>query len=148
AIKNESHFILPLHSQFAEIQGVLIVSTAKARQDALEEALPLLELLANQAAAALDNNALYSTMEQRVADSTASLERSRAELALARDRAETLYRIVRTLALSLDEREVLTHALMLICQATGAQRGGIMLIEPNTGRLAFRSTLDREKHIL
>jgi signal transduction histidine kinase len=148
AIKNETHFILPLHSQFAEIQGVLIVSTAKARQDALEEALPLLELLANQAAAALDNNALYSTMEQRVADSTASLERSRAELALARDRAETLYRIVRTLAVSLDEREVLTHALMLICQATGAQRGGIMLIEPNTGRLAFRSTLDREKHIL
>jgi signal transduction histidine kinase len=148
AITNEEHFVLPLNSQFDEIQGVLIVSAAKARQDALEEALPLLELLANQAAAALDNNALYSTMEQRVADATASLERSRAELALARDRAETLYRIVRTLAVSLDEREVLNHALMLIAQATEAQRGGIMLVEPNTGRLAVRSTLDREKHML
>jgi PAS domain S-box-containing protein len=148
AIKHELHFILPLNSQFAEIQGVLTVSSARGRQDALEEALPLLELLANQAAAVLDNNALYGTMEQRVAEATASLERSRAELALARDRAETLYRIVRTLAVSLDEREVLTHALLLVAQATGAQRGGIMLVEPNTGRLAFRTTLDREKHVL
>ncbi|HJZ45866.1 MAG TPA: ATP-binding protein [Roseiflexaceae bacterium] len=148
ALKHELHFVLPLNSQFDEIQGVLTVSGSKARQDALEEALPLLELLANQAGAALDNNALYATMEQRVADATASLERSRAELALARDRAETLYRIVRTLAVSLDEREVLTHALLLVAQATGAQRGGIMLVEPNTGRLAFRTTLDREKHLL
>ena len=45
-IKNELHFILPLNSQFAEIQGLLTVSGAKSRQDALEEALPLLELLA------------------------------------------------------------------------------------------------------
>ena len=147
-IKNELHFILPLNSQFAEIQGLLTVSSAKSRQDALEEALPLLELLANQAAAVLDNNALYSTMEQRVTDATASLERSRADLALARDRAETLYRIVRTLAVSLDEREVLTHALLLVAQATDAMRGGIMLVEPNTGRLAFRTTLDRERHVL
>ena len=119
-IKNELHFILPLNSQFAEIQGLLTVSGAKSRQDALEEALPLLELLANQAAAVLDNNALYGTMEQRVTEATASLERSRADLALARDRAETLYRIVRTLAVSLDEREVLTHALLLVAQATDA----------------------------
>jgi PAS domain S-box-containing protein len=148
AIKHELHFILPLNSQFAEIQGVLTVSSARSRQDALEEALPLLELLANQAAAVLENNALYGTMEQRVDEATASLERSRADLALARDRAETLYRIVRTLAVSLDEREVLTHALLLVAQATDAQRGGIMLVEPNTGRLAFRTTLDRERHVL
>src|SRR5207247_3192735 len=57
-------------------------------------------------------------------------------------------RIVRTLAVSLDEREVLTHALLLVAQATDAQRGGIMLVEPNTGRLAFRTTLDRERHVL
>ncbi|HEU5098993.1 MAG TPA: ATP-binding protein [Roseiflexaceae bacterium] len=148
AIKQELHFILPLNSQFAEIQGMLTVSGARSRQDSLDEALPLLELLANQAAAALDNNALYGTLEQRVDEATASLERSRADLALARDRAETLYRIVRTLAVSLDEREVLTHALLLVAQATGAQRGGIMLVEPNTGRLAFRTTLDRERHVL
>ncbi|MFL5806189.1 MAG: ATP-binding protein [Roseiflexaceae bacterium] len=143
SIRNEQHLILPLTSQLAEIQGLLTVSCAKANQDALDEALPLLELLANQAAAALENNALYSTMEQRVQDATMAIGRGQEELALARDRAETLYRIVRTLAVSLDEREVLSQALMLVAQATDAERGGIMLVEPNTGRLVFRTTLDR-----
>jgi PAS domain S-box-containing protein len=143
SIRNEQHLILPLSSQFAEIQGLLTVSCAKANQEALDEALPLLELLANQAAAALENNALYSTMEQRVQEATTAIGRGQEELALARDRAETLYRIVRTLAVSLDEREVLSQALMLVAQATDAERGGIMLVEPNTGRLVFRTTLDR-----
>ena len=144
-LKNEQHLILPLISQFTEVQGLLSVSCAKNRREALDEALPLLELLANQAAAAIENNALYSTMEQRVRDATAVIELGREELSIARDRAETLYRIVRTLAVSLDEREVLTQALLLVAQATEAERGGIMLVEPNTGRLVFRTTLDRQK---
>src|SRR5256885_22261 len=119
-LKNEQHLILPLISQFTEVQGLLSVSCAKNRREALDEALPLLELLANQAAAAIENNALYSTLEQRVEDTTATIENARAELQIARDRAETLYRIVRTLAVSLDEREVLTQALMLVAQATEA----------------------------
>ncbi len=145
SIRNELHMILPLTSQLAEIQGLLTVSCAKAHQEALDEALPLLELLANQAAASLENNALYSTMEQRVQDATTAIGRGQEELAIARDRAETLYRIVRTLAVSLDEREVLSQALMLVAQATDAERGGIMLVEPNTGRLVFRTTLDRQQ---
>ncbi|MBK9711639.1 MAG: GAF domain-containing protein [Kouleothrix sp.] len=144
-IKSEQHLVMPLNSQFSEIQGLLTVSAPRQRQDALDEALPLLELLANQAAAALDNNALYSTMEQRVLDATETIERGREDLALARDRAETLYRIVRTLAVSLDEREVLTQALELVSQATGAEQGGIMLVEPTSGRLVFRTTLDRRQ---
>ena len=148
AIRNEHHLVLPLSSQFAEVQGVLTVSCAKSRREALDEALPLLELLANQAAAALENNALYRTLERRVQETTAAIERGRQELALARDRAETLYRIVRTLAVSLDEREVLAQALLLVAQATAAERGGIMLVEPNTGRLVFRTTLDRRSGTL
>jgi PAS domain S-box-containing protein len=145
SIKNEQHLILPLSNQFSEVQGLLTVSGARNQQEALDEALPLLELLANQASAALENNALYSTLEQRVAEATAAMEHGRQDLAIARDRAETLYRIVRTLAVSLDEREVLTQALMLVLQATDAERGGIMLVEPNTGRLVFRTTMDRQK---
>jgi PAS domain S-box-containing protein len=141
-LKNEQHLILPLNSQFSEIQGLLTVSTERRRQDALDEAMPLLELLANQAAAALDNNALYATMEQRVQEATETIARGREDLSLARDRAETLYRIVRTLAVSLDEREVLSQALQLVAQATDAERGGIMLVEPTSGRLVFRTTLD------
>lgn len=142
SIKNEQHLVLPLNSQFAEIQGILTVSFNQQRRETLDEALPLLELLANQAAAALENSALYSTLEQRVHDATATLTRSQEELALARDRAETLYQIVRTLASSLDEREVLIQALELVAQATNAELGGIMLVEPTTGRLVFRTTFD------
>jgi PAS domain S-box-containing protein len=145
SIKNEQHLILPLSSQLAEMQGLLTVSSARANQDGLDEALPLLELLANQASAALENHALYSTLEQRVQEATEAIGRGQDELAIARDRAETLYQIARTLAVSLDEREVLTQALVLIAQATQADRGGIMLVEPNTGRLVFRTTLDRQK---
>lgn len=145
SIKHEQHLILPLKSQRADIQGVLTVSCDRANQDTLLEAVPLLELLANQAAAALENKALYGTLEQRVQEATETLTRNQEELALARDRAETLYQIVRTLAGSLDEREVLVQALALVIQATSAECGGIMLVEPNTGHLAFRTTFDRTK---
>jgi signal transduction histidine kinase len=145
AIRNEQHLIIPLSSQFSEVQGMLTVSAARKHADALEEALPLLELLANQAAAALDNNAVYGTMEQRVLDATATIERNREELALARDRAETLYRIVQALAACTDERELLAQGLAMLADAIGAEHGGIMLVEPNTGRLVYRTTLDHER---
>ncbi|MBK9943990.1 MAG: GAF domain-containing protein [Kouleothrix sp.] len=148
SIRNQQHLVLPLNSQFDEVQGLLTVSAAGHQHEALEEALPLLELLANQAAAALDNNVLYSTMQQRVSEATATVERGREALARARDRAETLYRIVRTLAVTLDEREVLAQALELIAQATGAERGGIMLVEPTSGRLVFRTTLDHTRGVV
>ncbi|HNP72216.1 MAG TPA: ATP-binding protein [Kouleothrix sp.] len=148
SLRNQRHLVLPLSSQLAEVHGLLTVSAAHKQQDALEEALPLLELLANQAAAALDNTALYSTMEQRVIDATATIERGREELAQARDRAETLYRIVRTLAVTLDEREVLSKALGLLAQATGAERGGIMLVEPTSGRLVFRTACDPQHGVV
>jgi PAS domain S-box-containing protein len=145
AIRDEQHLIVPLHGQFSELQGLLTVSIANKYRDTLDEALPLLELLANQAAAALDNNALYSTMEQRVLESTATIERNREELALARDRAETLYQIVQTLAACDDERELLTQGLQLVAQATGASSGGIMLVEPTSGRLVYRTTFDYQQ---
>lgn len=148
SIRGQSHLVLPLSSQFAEVQGLMTVSAAHNQQDALEEALPLLELLANQAAAALDNNALYSTMEQRVITATATIEQARADLALARDRAETLYQIARTLAVTLDEREVLAQSLTLIAQATGAAHGGIMLVEPTGGRLVLRTAFDHERGVV
>lgn len=146
--RGEHHLVLPLSSQFAEVQGLMTVSAAAKQHEALEEALPLLELLANQAATALDNNILYSTMEQRVIAATATIEQGRAELALAHGAAETLYRIVRTLAVSLDEREVLSQALELIAQATDARHGDMMLVEPTSGRLVFRTIYQAKRGVL
>ncbi|MBC8076965.1 MAG: hypothetical protein H7Y32_12885, partial [Chloroflexales bacterium] len=71
SIKHERHLVLPLASQFDEPRGLLTVSAHESRAQALDEARPLLELLANQAAAALDNAALFGTLEQRVEQATA-----------------------------------------------------------------------------
>lgn len=144
-LPNELHLALPLRSQLDEVRGMLTVSAARAQSAALREALPLLELLANQAATAIDNAELYRTMTQRVEQATADLERSADDLRRARDRAEVLYHIARALSVTLDERQVLEQTLSLIAQHIGADRGGIMLVEPNTGRLVFRTTLDRQR---
>ncbi|NNJ11317.1 GAF domain-containing protein [Chloroflexales bacterium ZM16-3] len=145
SLAGELHLVLPLHTQLDEVRGVISVSVARSHRAVLDEALPLLELLSNQAAAAIDNADLYTTMEQRVQQSTADLESSAADLRKARDRAEVLYHIARALSVTLDERQVLEQTLNLIAQHIGAQRGGIMLVEPNSGRLVYRTTLERQK---
>ncbi len=142
SLPRESHLILPLGSQLAETVGLLTVTVEQHQTSDLREALPLIELLANQAAAALDNHALYNTLEQRVEHATADLERSATQLGRARDRAEALYRITRTLSETLDEQQVLEQTLALVGAATGAGRGGIMLVDAASNRLVFRANLD------
>lgn len=146
ALPDELHLALPLTTQLDAVRGVLTVSAARERRAALREALPLLELLANQAAAALDNAELYTTMAQRVQAATADLERGADELRRARDRAEVLYELASALAVTLDERKLLEQTLALVAGHVGAERGGIMLLEPNTGHLVYRTTIERHKH--
>lgn len=145
SIKHEIHLLLPLASQFGEMHGLMTVTAHERHRQTLAESRPLLELLANQAAVALDNAELFNTLDQRVQAATATLQKSTDELRVARDRAETLYRISRALSVTLDEHQVLEQALALIVQATGADRGGIVLLDPKTKRLAFRTTLDRQQ---
>lgn len=145
SLPNERHLVLLLHNQLAEVRGVLSVSAVQPGRRVLVEALPLLELLANQAAAAIDNADLFNTLEHRVQQSTADLEDAAHDLRRARDRAEVLYHIARALSTTLDERQVLEQTLSLIAGHIGAERGGIMLVEPNTGRLVFRTTLERQR---
>ncbi|WP_129629763.1 ATP-binding protein [Candidatus Oscillochloris fontis] len=141
SLRGELHLILPLHTQEKPMRGVISVSVAREARAVLEEALPLLELLANQAAAALDNADLYTTLDQRVQRATADLERSSDELRRARDQAEVLYKVARLLSVTLDEEQLLSQSMHLIAAHIGAQRGGIMLLEPESGRLIYRTTL-------
>ncbi|NTU79811.1 MAG: GAF domain-containing protein, partial [Chloroflexales bacterium] len=144
-LSGELHLALPLTTQLDEVRGVLTVSAARPRRAALRDAVPLLELLANQADAAIDNADLYATMAQRVEAATADLERGADELRRARDRAEVLYHIASSLAVTLDERKVLDKTLALVAEHVGAERGGIMLLEPNTGHLVYRTTMGRHR---
>ena len=138
SIRRERHIVLPLIGQDSVTRGVLTVSRPEAHSANVGEFQSLLTLLAGQAAAALENSTLYATLEGRVTQADETILQSRAELAEARDRSETLYQIVRTLAGTLDEREVLAQALELVQQATAAESGSMLLIEPNTGHLAVR----------
>jgi K+-sensing histidine kinase KdpD len=144
-IPDERHLVLPLQGQPDETRGVLTVSASAARSAVLDEALPLLELLANQAAVALDNADLYATMELRVRHATADLERGAEDLRRARDRAEVLYHIARALSLTFDERQVLEQTVRLVADHIGAERGGIMLVEAATGRLVYRTMLGGQR---
>ncbi|EFO80592.1 multi-sensor signal transduction histidine kinase [Oscillochloris trichoides DG-6] len=141
SLRGELHLILPLHTQEQPMRGVISVSVAREQRVILEEALPLLELLANQAAAALDNADLYTTLDLRVQQATADLERSSDDLRRARDQAEVLYKIARLLSVTLDEEQLLTQSLHLIAAHIGAQRGGMMLLDPSSGRLVYRTSL-------
>lgn len=138
SLHDEQHLVLPIISQKG-IEGMLTVSNSADQQAVLDESQLLLELLANQASAVIDNSSLYANLEQRVADATVTITQSREDLAAARDRAETLYQIVRTLARTLDEREVITESFTLVREAIHADWGGILLLEPNTGHLAIRT---------
>jgi signal transduction histidine kinase/GAF domain-containing protein len=142
-LPDERHLVLPLQSQTDELRGLLTVSVASRQAALLDTSLPLLELLANQAAVAIDNADLYATMEQRVRHATSDLARGAEELRRARDRAEVLYQLARALSLTLDERQVLEWTLRLVAGSIGADRGGIMLVEPVGGRLLYRTTLER-----
>lgn len=144
---SEQHLVVPMVSQLDEVYGLLTVSVARERRALLDEALPLLELLANHAATAIDNGLLFATLEQRVQQATADIERSAADLRRAHSRIATLYNIARRLSASLDERQLLDEALTLVVKATSADHGGILMLEPNGSRLAYRATLDPQRRL-
>ncbi len=141
---DEHHILVPLHTRTGEISALLTVAAEEPNARArLIEAAPLLELLAAQGAAALENAALQASLAQRVEATTAEMGRTTEDANRARSRAENLYHIVRALSTTLEPQPLLDQALILIAQATQAERGGIMLIEPRTGRLIFGTNLDR-----
>lgn len=144
AIAGEHHIVVPLRTRVGEICALLTVGAedphARIR---LSEAAPLLELLAAQGAAALENAALQASLAQRVEATTAEMGRTTEDANRARSRAENLYHIVRALSTTLEPQPLLDQALILIAQATQAERGGIMLIDARTGRLMFGTNLDR-----
>ena len=143
-IPDEYYVLVPLHTRTGEIAALLAVGddqpNARAR---LSEAAPLLELLAAQAATALEYLTSHATLTQAMAATTTELGRTAEAANRARSRAENLYHIVRALSTTLEPQPLLDQALILIAQATQAERGGIMLLDSRTGRLVFGTNLDR-----
>jgi PAS domain S-box-containing protein len=117
-----------------------------------ENAVLVLESLANQVAVAIANAQLFEhvsqlgqELEERVFERTEALARTLEDLTLERDRVETLYRISSELSASLDLDRVLAEALSLINRAVGVSHGSILLVNPGNGNLIYRAALGRSK---
>ena len=74
------------------------------------------------------------------------LEQELATQALEQDELAALYGISRAIGSSLDLPEVLNEVMDQIIHLTGAERSFLMLVDPDTGELAFRAArnVDRE----
>jgi len=79
-------------------------------------------------------------------DVLAHLEQELATQALEQDELAALYGISRAIGSSLDLPEVLNEVMDQIIHLTGAERSFLMLVDPDTGELAFRAArnVDRE----
>jgi GAF domain-containing protein len=101
--------------------------------------LQILSTLANQASIAIQNARLFaetqsmaSTLEQRVLERTAQLEREQRN-------TETLLRILSEVSASLDLDRALGRTLALLNEAVGGEQGTIMLLHPDDNLLHFRA---------
>ena len=101
-----------------QVRGVMNVAYDKPHVFS-ENELGVLELLADQAAIAIENARLFDA------------------LAGEKKRLELLYGLARTLAESLSLEEVADRALRQTCSAIGAFKGILLLLESGTDRLHF-----------
>lgn len=104
-----------------------------------ESDVQILGTLANQATVAIQNARLFNetqqlaaTLEQRVVERTAELEREQRS-------TETLLRILTEVSASLDLDRALSRTLGLLNEAIGAEQGTIMLVHPEDNMLHYRA---------
>lgn len=64
------------------------------------------------------------------------------------DRLAALYRVSNSLGLSLNLDDVLTHVMDAVIQLTGAERGFLTMIDPDTGSLDLRAARNIEQESL
>ncbi len=126
--------------------GLVELERRQGRPPFVSEEIHLAQAFANQAAAALQNARLYEEilrfseeLEQRVERRTHELAQALQELTAERDRVEALYRITAEVYASLDLDPVLNRTLELVTKAVGAERGTILLEDPESRELIYRS---------
>ncbi|HWQ15250.1 MAG TPA: GAF domain-containing protein [Roseiflexaceae bacterium] len=136
-----------------EVIGVLNVDSRTPGAYSDEDA-QLAFALASQAAQAIRNARLFAEvrrftaeLEQRVEERTAALAEVNSQLAAERDRLEAVHAITLELTASLDLEKTLNKALGLAAAAVGAQRGSIMLLDPQSGTLTCRAVLTADSTV-
>lgn len=135
--------LLPLRGSDGQPLGMISVDDPRDRRIPDRSTIETLEVFANQAAVAIENNRLYADMERRVQERTEDLRQALGQLTDERDRVETLFRITSELSASLDLDRVLNRTLTLLTSVIGAPRGSILLVDQQTDTLIHRASLGR-----
>ncbi len=137
----------------ARVVGIL---TADRKQvgDFSPTEVATLTALADQVAVAVENARLFdevtrfsNEMEKRVELRTAELGSALDELRRERDRTDVLYRIASELVSSLDLDRVLDKALSFLRDAVKAERGSVLLLDPNTNKLIYRAGIGHQQRV-
>jgi PAS domain S-box-containing protein len=139
--------LVPLRGSGGQALGQISVDDPRDGRMPDRATFEMLELFANQAAVAIENNRLYSELEQRVAERTEDLRVALDQLTAEHGRVETLFRVTSELSASLDLDRVLNRALMLVAESLGAPRGSILLIDSQTDQLIHRAALGRTPNL-
>jgi PAS domain S-box-containing protein len=140
----EDMLFVPLRGGGGQVLGLISVDDPSGGRIPTRATIETLELFANQSAVAIENNQLYTGLEQRVAERTKDLHLALDQLTAEHGRVETLYRVTSELSASLDLDRVLNRALMLVAESIGAPRGSILLVDSQTDQLIHRAALGRK----
>jgi signal transduction histidine kinase len=121
-----------------QVIGVLAIQDYEQENAFNRQDINTLSTIASQVAVAIANARLVSELrilneqlDERV------VERTRA-LGEERDRVQILLRITTELSTSLDQEHVSGRALQMVNEFVNATQGGIILIDPENGKLGYR----------
>jgi PAS domain S-box-containing protein len=141
-----SSILVPLITEGHTI-GVL-AADRKGKGDFSPREVATLTALADQVSVAVENARLFEEvthfseeLEERVAERTEELGEALESLRVERDRTEVLYRIASELVASLDLDQVLYKTLALLRNTVGAQRGSILVFDPQREALMQRASI-------
>jgi PAS domain S-box-containing protein len=129
----KSWFGIPLVVRGSSI-GVLSVQSDNPGQFG-EEHQRLVGQVGSQLAIALDNARLFSTVQKYTSELELRVAERTAQLAKEHKRTETLLGVIKELSTSLDIDIVLNRTLLLINEATSAERSEIILARPEENDL-------------
>jgi PAS domain S-box-containing protein len=121
-------------------------SPSQTSISALREAVKNLTHLIAQRPKGQVLQAEFAQHAAMVQDLLAKLEQQLSAQASERDELDALFDICQVISSSLDVTEVLTEVMDQIIRLTGAERSFLMLLDPSTGELEFRTArnMDRE----
>jgi PAS domain S-box-containing protein len=121
-----------------QVVGVLVAQSAQ-NDRYTEDDQQILSTLGNQAIVAIQNGRLFAetqnlteTLEQRVVERTAELEREQKN-------TKTLLDILTEVSASLDLDLALNQTLALLNETVGAEQGTVMLLNPEDNLLHYRA---------